>query len=392
MSGIPTTQKIADDNLARFEGQLGQTSPLNSKAFLRVLSVVEAFLGTSFYKYGLDRVKQALATTASEEGLDVLADGYGVIRKVAVATGLTISVPGTNGTIIPQTVDFVGDANGIRYRVDAPATVAGGFATVAITAKEAGAVGNLNNGDTLSIGTQVPGAGTTGEVTATTTVGADEESLEAYRQRIKDREQAPGGGGNSADYRNWAQETGGVARAFPFAGNPVTLAAQDNPPERTVYIEATTAVDPDGIPPGALLDSVRVALTTDPITGRDRQGLGDTDETLFVEPIIRTAFFVQISGLTVDPAVEVSVKQSIEDQLTAYFLTVRPHVGGLDPVIEKNDIITELSLSNVVQDVLGGAGATAQSIQFNVGTGVLVEYPLDRNEKAKLSPGGITYV
>ena len=38
---IPTTQQLADQNLARLESALGQTAPLSDKAFLRVLAVVE---------------------------------------------------------------------------------------------------------------------------------------------------------------------------------------------------------------------------------------------------------------------------------------------------------------------------------------------------------------
>jgi len=390
--GIPTTAQQTADNLARFEAQLGQQAPLNDKAFLRVLSAIEAVLFTTLFKNSIDQIKQTLAITATERGLTILGAEFGVNRKVAVATNLTITLPGVNGTIIPSTVDFVGDANGLRYRADASATIVGGIATISVTANDPGAVGNLNDGDTLTIGTQVPGAETVATVLQTDTVGADEEDLELWRQRILDIERAPGGGGNAADYRNFAQEVAGVARAFPFSGNPVTVFLPDAPPERTVYIEATPDIDPDGIPTQALLDSVRDSLNTDPVTGLSRLPLGLTDGTLFVEPILRLEFFVVVTGLNVDVGLETAVKESISTQLDLYFSSVRPFVDGVDPTLTRNDSITDLTVSNVVQDVLVGSGGFAQNVTFNLGGSTLTEYALAQNEVAKLAAGGVSFV
>ena len=390
--GIPTTAQQTADNLSRFESKLAQNAPLNDKAFLRVISVLEAVLFTTLFKNSIDQIKQVLAITAGETGLTVLGAEYGVPRKVAVSTNLTITLPGINGTIIPNTIDFVGDANGLRYRVDTSATVTGGIATISVTANDPGAVGNLNNGDTLTIGTQVPGADTVATVLQTDTVGADEEDLELWRQRILDIERAPGGGGNAADYRNWAQEVAGVARAFPFAGNPVTLFSPDTPPERTVYVEATSDVDPDGVPTQTLLDAVRASISNDPITGLSRPPLGLTDGTLFVEPIVRLEFFVVVAGLNVDAGLETAIKESISTQLDQYFSSLQPFVDGVDPTLIRNDSITDLTVSNVVQDVLVGSGGFAQNVSFNLGGNTLTEYALAQNEVAKLAAGGVTYV
>ncbi len=393
MATIPTVQQIADQNIARFEAQLGQTVPITQRAFIRVLAVLEAVLFKTLFNFGLNSVAQVFMTTASGTGLDIGGGEYGVVRKVAVATGLTITLPGINGTIIPTTIDFVGVANGVRYSVDASATITGGFATIQVTAKTPGVIGNLNNGETLSIGTPIAGAESTATVTATTTTGADEEVDDDYRVRILDVIRAPGGGGNAADYRNWAQETAGVARAYPYAGKPAALLATSSPPDRTVYIESTTAIDPDGIPPGSLLDDARDSITTDPATGFTRQPLGLTDDTLFVVAITRTAFFVKITGLIVDAAIEAAVKADIDTQLTAYFLGISPFVDGVDSVVDRDDLITDLTVSNVIQDVLSANGGSAQSVAFDtISGGSIPEYQLGQGETAKLTPGGITYV
>jgi hypothetical protein len=388
---IPPTIDIFEQNLARFEAQLNQTSPLNDKAFLKVVSAEEAILFTSLYKYGIFKAKQNLATTADEEGLTDLGNEYGVPRKSAVAAVLTAELPGTDPTVIPATRTFVGDSNGVRYSLDSSATTTGGIATLSLTAQDAGTTGDLIPAqDTLTIDTQVAGAETVATVTATQTTGADQENLEDWRTRILDVIRAPGGGGNAADYRNWSQEVAGVARAYPYAGDP---AGSGSPPERTVYVESTVAIDPDGIPPQSLLDDVRDSITTDPDTGLSRQPLGLTDDTLFVEPITRTEFFVRITGLTVDASIETAVKDEIDTQIVSYFRGLRPFVDGIDAPIERNDLITDLTVSDVVQDVLKANGGSAQSVAFDiVSGGSIPEYQLGQGETAKnAAVGGIVY-
>lgn len=387
---IPTTKEQADVNLANFENKLNQTSPLNDKAFLRVLSVIQAGQATGIYKYAADRVLQCLALTATNGGLDAIGINYGVVRKPAEAAQFISTIPGTDTTVIPITVDFVGDANGIRYSLDSAATVSGGLATLNLTAKTLGVAGNLNVSDTLTIGRTVPGVQSTATITSITNTGAEQETDDAYRLRVLDALRTTPGGGNSADYRIWSEEVAGVARAYPFAGKPVTSALASAPPDRTVYVEAETTIDPDGIPPQSLLDEVRASITADPETGISRQPLGLTDDTLFVEPIVRTTFFVTISDLVVDSNVEAAAKADIETALETYFRSVRPYVDGLDSPISRNDTLTDASVSEVIQDVVSSYGGSASGIAFDVTPGTSIpKYQLNPNELGKL--GAVAY-
>jgi uncharacterized phage protein gp47/JayE len=401
---LPTTQEEFDVFLANLEARLNQTSPANPKTFNRVLALASAISATSLGKYAAYQVKQVLAITAFGEGLDLLGAEYGITRKAAEATVLTATLPGVDTTVIPQTIDFIGDANGVRYFLDSSYTIGvptSGFAEMTMTAEVAGVVGNLQVGDTLSITTQVSGAETvatvaviTGQTVAILNTGTEEETDEAYRVRILDAIRSICGGGNAADYRTWAQEVSGVARAYPFAGKPVELLLESSPPDRTVYIEADTTIDPDGKAPQSLLDEVRATITTDPVTGLARQPLGLTDDTLYVESISRTQFYVQISGLSVSDDLVAKAKSEISDALTAYFLLIKPFVDGLDSVLDRNDKITDLTVSNVVQDVLSANGGTANSVAFSTVLGDSIpEYQLSPGELAKLaSVDGITYV
>lgn len=388
---IPTTEQQKVANLARIEGEINQTTPDADKAFNKVLSAMEALQFTVLYKYGIERMLQVLAITATKSGLDLIGANLGVTRKPAEAAVLEISLPGTDPTVIPATVDYIGDANGVRYFPDSSTITSGGFAVSDVTAGETGVVGNLQIGDTLQIGTQIAGAETIATVTDIVNIGAEEETDDAYRLRVLDKERAVSGGANGFDYRTWAEEVAGVARAYPYSGRPIDDPVESVPPDRTVYVEADTTIDPDGLAPQSLLDEVRDSITTDPVTGLARQPLGLTDETLFVVSITRTEFFVQINDLIAPADIEATVKSKISTALENYFTGIQPFVDSIDSVLDRNDLITDLTVSEVVQDVLSANGSSAGAVSFGITVGVFIpQYRLNPGELGK--SGGVTYV
>jgi hypothetical protein len=383
---IPTTQELSDQYLAIIEGKINQTSPLADKAFNRVMAQLLAMIGTMFNKLGAERILQNLAKTATRFDLDRLGDEQKLTRNPAEAAQLTATIPGTDGNTIDVTIDFVGDGNGVRYSLDAEATVIGGFATLNLTAQEEGVAGNLNIGDTLSIGTQVAGVETTATVTVIDNIGAEEEKDDQFREEVLTSQQGATGGSNANDYKKWAEAVGGVAEAYPFSGQPFDDPLPTSfPGDRTVYIEATIDIHPDGIPPSSLLDEVREALITDPVTGLSRPTLGSIDSTLFVEAISRTEIFVTISGLSVDPDFLAATKNEIETALTTHIFNVPMFVTGIDPPQDRADTITPLSLSDVVQDIVKANGGTAEKVIFGTSSGQdLPAYTLDPGELTKL--------
>ena len=386
---IPTTKQNAVQNLANIESKTNQTTPLNDKAFNRVISGTEALNQTSLYKYGVDRVKQNLIQSATGDDLSEIGSQYGIIRKAAEAAVIIIELPAITGTIIYQTVDFKGNNNNIRYIPDTDTTAVSNIATITVTAREIGVAGNLNIGDLLTIGTLVAGAESTATVTSVVNTGADAETDDSYRVRILDKVRNPGGGGNAADYRNWSQEVGGVKRAYPYSGRPVFDPVTSVPPDRTVYVEAETSIDPDGIAPTSLLDEVRESITSN-LDGKTRQPLGLTNTTLFTESITRTSFYVEIRNLVIASEIEAQVKADIETALTNFFRNITPFVDGLDVPAERNDLVTDLVISDVVQDVVGSNGGSAEGVGFGLSVGTfLPSFLLGQGELGKL--GGIIY-
>lgn len=385
---IPTTQQLVDQNIAYIESRLNQLTPAADRAFNRVLAIMIAMGQTTQDKYAADRFLAVLAQTAKGADLDSLGLEYGVLRHLAVAAVLTLTLTGTNGTVIPAGTVFIVPGSGAQYISQSGQTIAGGTSSITVTAQTAGAAGNLSNGSTLQL--QAPIAGATGipTVASTLTTGADTEGDDAYRVRVLSVQQSLPTGSNGASYRIWAQSVAGVVRAYPYSGFPPS---SGSPPMRTVFVECDPSIQSDGIAPQGLLDQVRAAITTDPNTGLARQDLGITDSTLYVPAITRTGMFVTVTGLSVPSGQTSACQAAIMAALASYFLAVAPFVTGVDPSFGRNDTITNLTVGRTVQAVLAAYGASAQNIAFGPVAGTFVSsYQVAPGEKTKL--GGVNYV
>lgn len=391
-----STQILFDKALAFIESRLNQTTPSADKSYNRVLSGMLSMLLSQLLKLATDQAKEALTISASESGLTVISQGRNLPRRNAEATVITFTVNGSNGAVLETSVIWIA-TTGVQYIADAQVTIGvSGVGTVTATAQTAGVVGNLLNGAILTADRNIENAEQTGTVTGTNTTGANEEDLETWRQRLLDDERTTAAGSNSAEYRRNAELTPGVLRAYPYTGNPTFLqtgVGSINPIARTVWIEADTSIDPDGIPPASLLTTARSYIQTNQDTGQANEVLtGDGDSTLFVEAITRTVFFVTITNLSVSLDLETQTKADIETALKVYFRSVRAFIAGLDFIDDKNDEITTPSLSKVIQDVVFANGGTFANVRFDIGAADLGSYIPVPGELAKLADtGGVTY-
>jgi uncharacterized phage protein gp47/JayE len=161
--------------------------------------------------------KQLLPDTAEKEWLDrhgviwlTNADGSKGRKAASYARG-TVEFIGADGTIIPVGTVLKG-ANGVEYQSVTQGEIAStGDATADVAALTAGAVGNLPNGEALTVELSgVESASTHGDLTG----GANEETDDQLRERILFRIQNPPMGGSEADYERWALSVPGVTRAW----------------------------------------------------------------------------------------------------------------------------------------------------------------------------------
>ena len=383
-----TTKELKDQFLANFENKLSQDSPLNDPAFLRVLSGNQAMFTKEMLKLAQSRSRANLALTAFGTELEEIGAEYGVNKNPAQATVLNISLPAVDLTVIPQTIIFTGDSNGVQYFPDNQAIASGGVALMTVRADITGVAGNLLDGETLTANSQIPGAETTATVLSTDTLGVEVETETAYKSRVLTAERRRLGGYGPIENRIFAEETPGVLSAYPYTGRPGIVGSA--PPERTVYIEADSTIDPDGIAPPALLDAARVLLNTNPDTGVSRLTLGMTDEKLFVESITRILIYVEVRGLITPAGQQALVESAITANLAAYLLSIKMFVIGLDAEENRNDIITDLSISDIIQDILSANNSSASGAAFGLSPGSFIgAYTLFPGELAKL--GAVNY-
>lgn len=218
---IPTFQDLVDAAVSNYEISLGQDAPITSKAYLRIQAHVQATIVLGLYKLAAERQLQNLALTATEEDLELIGEEYGVTRQGAVAAELVLTCTGTNGIDIPAETVFIGDSTGLLYYTQALVTISGGTAAPTVTCYTPGVDGNLAVSDTLTLSSPISGIDNSAIVASISVEGIDQEDIEVYRRQVLDEIQTTGGGSNLADFRNWAQETPNITRAFPYSGTPV---------------------------------------------------------------------------------------------------------------------------------------------------------------------------
>lgn len=188
---------------------------------LRVMSDAMAGLAHLTLLYIDWLAKQLLPDTAETEWLDrhgniwlVNADGsHG--RKAATFAEGTVTMTGTEGTIIPVGSVLVANETSVSYETTDEVTLADVETNVPIRALDAGKVGNLDAGSVIALQVAIPQVDADATV-VTLTGGADVESDEQLRARILFRIQRPPMGGDADDYVLWTKAFPGVTRAWSY--------------------------------------------------------------------------------------------------------------------------------------------------------------------------------
>jgi uncharacterized phage protein gp47/JayE len=385
----PTTKDISDAIIAQWQATFNQTIPLLPKSFLRVAAKVLAAVFILLYKYTGFMFLQMFVQTASDvsttvNGIEINPLTFwgrliGIGDPIAaVQAELLIDITVTNQVgSLPAGTQLIGQTNGVTYITLAVVPLDAALKQTTVRAVSdpqggggAGTIGNLDAGQIVSFANPLANVSRDAVVDSQTTTGAEREATEAYRQRILDKFQARPQGGALADYRLWGSEVAGVANIYPYTS--------DCPGQVDVYVEATTAIDPDGIPTPAILQDVLDAINLDSAglaTRRPANALANTFS------ITRTDFDVEVSNLTVDDTA--TVEAEIESALTEYFLNAEPYIEGLT-VPPRADTITQAAVSGIVQDVVSAAGGLFSGAVLKEGAATITTRTLATGEKAKL--------
>jgi len=183
---------------------------------LNVLARVHSGAAHGLYGYLEWLARQVIIDTADGDVLERHASIWKIPRKTASPAVGNVTVTGINGAIVPAN-STLARSDGAQYTTDVEATIAGGTATIAVTAVEDGQAGNASAASSLSFETPIDGVSATATVdTGGLTGGADIEPVEDLRARLLARIQAPPHGGALHDYVAWALEVPGVTRAWAY--------------------------------------------------------------------------------------------------------------------------------------------------------------------------------
>jgi len=393
---MPSTKSRYDVHLARFQAAFGETAPQNENSFFKVLAAALAMSDREVYAYGKDREMAMLASTAQGDDLDKLGNSRGIYRSTGTTWEGVITLAVPDGVLLPAATYFVSDY-GYEYYTKiqqrAPWSTPGTGVRVPIRAVLAGSGPNLDYGSLLKIKSKVPNMGDTAEVVDVTSVGSTSESDESYRQRIIDFNRGISSGGESAngttalDYRTWAQNVTGVERAYPYTGAPDGSVV--NPGQRSVFVQCTIDINPDGVTPQYLLDDVREAILKDPDTGNTREILGITSQDLFVRSIRRSDVNFVITGLQVQIGSIGDAQQAVISGLQTYMTRYRPYIAGVDGVETRADTVLVSVVSAQVQNIITPMNGSFDSLTIQIDGNTVAEYQVAPDELLKL--GAITW-
>lgn len=390
----PTISDINSTIIAQLEASIGQTIPLLPKSFERVLAKTLAALFVILYKYGGFIFLQLFVKTALNEETEINGKTINPLIEWGrlIGTGdpvaatqaeliVDVTVENQTGSLASGT-QLLSTKNGVTYVTIGSVLL--NAATVQATIRAvsdqqggggAGAIGNLEPGDTVSFAGSVANVANDTVVASQSVTGANAESTEVYRQRVIDRFQKRPQGGAYSDYELWGEEVAGILNVYPYTGDPGQV---------NVYVEATVASsgDPDGIPTAAQLQAVLDNINLDTTGRASRRNANAFVNSL---PISRTAFNVNVDGIQdVDDLAQ--VQTDITTAITDYFASIEPFIAGLS-IPPRNDQLTKTKISAIIEDIVTASGGTFADITFQEDGSPLnlSAYIVGEGEKVKIN-------
>jgi len=261
---IKTYPELVTDMLAAIGEKTGLTN-FNVGSVVRTTTEVFAEVVAELYAFGAGMLKQGFLDTATAFWLDRKAKEYGLTRKPAVkAEGIVVysrkiakptNVPIPEGSIVTTPKD----QRGTEYRYFTTQEVvllAGDLSVEApVIAENAGTAYNVGPGSISKMKTFITGIdAVTNPEDWLTTVGVDEETDAALRQRCFLAWEELSQGGTAAAYVSWALSVPGVKSAFVDDTLPrgegtvdVYIMGEAGPPDPAL-IEAVQEVVDDNRP------------------------------------------------------------------------------------------------------------------------------------------------
>ena len=367
---IPTPVEIKARIVSDLDNKLSQVTPALPKAWNKAIAGALAGFILLLYQAILWVYRQIFPSSADEKSLKLLGALVNVNQLPAVFTVIQADVTGTNGYTITDNL-FRG-ANNIVYKVTTGATIAGGTASVVLTAQTSGEIGNLSNGTILDIVSPDTNLDGTATITATNTSGDDAESLDSYRTRVISEYSKRKTGGAPADYEAWGLETPNFDWISPL-----------DSPTSAGEVEVYGRVDnqTDGIPTGnQLLEMRGYLLSSDPdgTAIRDRHPIGPDVTPLAIS---RFSFDIEIFIQNGTPQIQADIVTAVIN----YVENQEPFNSAIRTI--RKDTISEGGIGTAANDIANLEGSTVTQVILEQTTPALIiqSYQLFGGEFGKVN-------
>lgn len=355
MITIPTIATIRDQIVADVEASIGQTIPATQKAFFRVLALALAAVLSLLYRFGAWIYDQPFPQTADREALLRIGASYGLYPNPAVAAVLTATATGASDTVTQA--GWLYQINGVVYEQQEDVAITAGTATITVECLTAGDIGNLSNGDIITLVTPQTGVDNDATIASTATTGEDEEDIETFRATVIQRLQQRPQGGAVQDYVGWALEVAGIVKAFAFNTAP-----------GVVSVYPLIALTGTRVPAAPKLAEVE-AYISDPV----RKPLC---ASISAEAMTERTITPTVTGLSPDNA---TIRADIEAAWTAYLFGRFPK--QYPDEAEPTDVV---SLSDMYGEARDAGAQSVVATLVIYGGGGISQHTLAYNELAKL--------
>ncbi len=359
--------------VAQIEAEISQAIPLLPKSPIRIFARVLAGVFILLYKYAAFQFLQLFVAYATINETEVAGKKIRPLVEIGRMIGVGDPQAATRAELVLDVTvqtevggldafsQLVRTETGIVYTTIEPVDLDAPTIQVTVRASSdpdggngAGTIGNLEAGDIVSFAKPIPNVARDAVVVSVSVAGADAEDPEVYRRRIQRHLQARPQGGAYADYRLWAEEVEGIVAVYPYTG---TL-----PGEVDVYCEASpsSSGSEDGVPTSEQLTAVYDIIQLNEAGKATRRPIGAAVNTL---PIFRSAFAVEITGLTPDTP---DTRSAIVDAMDEFLRTRRPFILGLS-VLPREDRITQALLGGIVSEIAAADGASVTGVEVTPG-------------------------
>lgn len=357
MNNIPTLQTIYSQILADLESQMNITIPLFGKSFLRALAMVLAGKQWLLYLRLAIVQKNVWVDTADSVANGGTLERFGFVKMgrypfPATQGKYLCSVIAEDGAVINGGTQFTSNDDSLNpnklFVLDVTYICNGYLDEIELRALDAG------DGSALQIGNQLTSTIPISQVDRVVTVVAENEQpqaaedLEDYRQKVIDSFRLLPQGGAAADYRLWSVEVSGIVNAYPYAATGLTS-------EVNLFIEADTV---DGIPTVQDLQNVQDNIELPTATQPARKPITHIVNYLPIAPRVINIEIADFAAIT--PTLEALIL----DAVTAALSDIRPFVGAIDVVADRNDYFDTNTIISIILQAQPGSvfGAVTMTI------------------------------